>query len=83
LVHSASDKWHSFKGTKREAQDECARLITAMKEGAYVETSKLTVGQHLLNRLEQWEKGKNKISPRTAERYRELINDQIISAPGK
>jgi len=52
-------KWHSFKGTKREAQAECARLITAMKEGAYVGTSKLTVGHHLLNRLAQWERGKN------------------------
>ena len=67
-------KWHSFKGTKREAQAECARLITAMKEGAYVETSKLTVGQHLLDRLTQWE---TKIGHKTAERYRELINNQI------
>ena len=70
-------KWHSFKGTRREAQAECARLITAIKEDAYVETSKLTVGQYLLDRLAQWEKGK-KITARTAERYRELINDQII-----
>jgi integrase len=70
-------KWHSFKGTSPEAQDECARLITAMKEGSYVEGSKLTVGQYLLDRLAQWETGK-KISHKTAERYRELINNQII-----
>ena len=70
-------KWHSFKGTKREAQAECARLITAMKEGAYVETSKLTVGQYLLERLSQWE-GSKKIGHKTAERYRELIANQII-----
>jgi hypothetical protein len=30
-------KWHSFDGTKREAQAECARLITELKSGAYVE----------------------------------------------
>jgi hypothetical protein len=70
-------KWHSFKGTKREAQAECARLITAMAEATYVETSKLTVGQHLLDRLAQWESGR-KISPKTAERYRELIDNQIV-----
>lgn len=70
-------KWHSFKGTKREAQAECARLITAMKKGMYVEANKLTVGQYLLERLAQWETGK-KISQKTAERYRELINNQII-----
>jgi hypothetical protein len=28
-------KWHSFKGTKRQAQDECARLITSMKNGVH------------------------------------------------
>jgi integrase len=70
-------KWHSFKGSKREAQAECARLITAMKGGEYVEANKLTVGQYLFDRLAQWEGGK-KISPKTMERYRELINNQII-----
>jgi hypothetical protein len=24
-------KWHSFSGTKRQAQDECARLISELK----------------------------------------------------
>jgi hypothetical protein len=48
-----------------------------MKEGAYVETSKLTVGQYLLERLSQWE-GSKKIGHKTAERYRELIANQII-----
>jgi len=46
-----------------------------MKDGAYVEANKLTVGQYLLERLSQWETEK-KVSPRTAERYRELINDR-------
>jgi len=69
-------KWHSFKGTKREAQAEAARLITAMKEGSYVETSKLALGQYLLDRLTQWETSKQ-IGNKTAERYRELINNQI------
>jgi hypothetical protein len=26
-------KWHSFKGTKRQAQTECSRLITEMSRG--------------------------------------------------
>jgi hypothetical protein len=38
-------KWHSFKGNKKEAQIECARLITEMSDGKYVEASKLTVEQ--------------------------------------
>ena len=33
-------KWHSFRGTKREAQSECAQLIAEMNGGAHVEPSK-------------------------------------------
>ena len=40
-------KWHSFNGTKRQAQTECARLIAAMKDGTYIEPSKITVAQFL------------------------------------
>lgn len=41
-------KWYSFKGTKRQAQDECARLITASSNDAYIiEPSKVTVAEYL------------------------------------
>ena len=43
-------KWHSFKGTKREAQKECARLLTEMNKGSYVDSSKLTVAEHVRER---------------------------------
>ena len=36
-------KWRSSKGTKRQAQVECARLISEMKDGSYVEPAKLTL----------------------------------------
>ena len=42
-------KWHSFKGTKREAQIESARLISAVQGGTYLEPSKDDVGQHISN----------------------------------
>jgi hypothetical protein len=63
-------KWHSFKGTKREAQAECARLITEMTSGAYIERHK----QSLNNFLDKWERdwAKNNLSAKTAERYFEL-----------
>jgi hypothetical protein len=32
-------RWHSFAGTKREAQVECARLLTELKAGTAVEPS--------------------------------------------
>jgi hypothetical protein len=36
-------KWHSFKGTKRGAQEKCAALIAELKSGAYVEATKEAV----------------------------------------
>jgi hypothetical protein len=37
-------RWHSFVGTKRKAQVECARLISEIGQGAYVDRSNTTVG---------------------------------------
>lgn len=62
-------KWHSFKGTKRQAQDECARLIAEMNGGLYVEPSKLT----LLQFFDRWLKHiKPNVSARTHERYEQI-----------
>jgi integrase len=68
-------KWHSFKGSKREAQAECARLITEMASGAYVERHK----QSLNNFLDKWERdwATNNLSPKSAERYLELARLHI------
>jgi integrase len=72
-------KWHSFTGTKREAQIECARLISEMRGGTYVEPSKLTFAQF----LERWlDDAKPRISPRTYERYSEIVRKNIIPALG-
>ena len=70
-------KWHSFKGTKREAQVECARLLTEVSKGSYVDTSKLTVAEHVSARVAQWE-ASGDITAKTAERYSELVENQIV-----
>src|SRR5258708_32336291 len=43
-------RWHSFKGTKREAQSDCARLVAEVKAGGYLEPGKATVSAF----LDQW-----------------------------
>jgi integrase len=70
-------KWHSFRGSKKGAQTECAKLIAAMDEGSYVESNKQTVERFLLDRITQWEAGK-KITASTAERYRGIAANQIV-----
>ena len=69
-------KWHSFRGNKREAQKECARLITEIGQGSYVERSKETVEGFVGTRIDQWEAAGD-ISARTAQRYRQLLRNQI------
>jgi len=72
-------KWHSFAGTKRQAQIECARLISEMKGGTYLEPSKTTFAQF----LERWlDHVRSQVSPRSHERYCEIIRKNIVPALG-
>jgi hypothetical protein len=45
-------KWHKIAGTKRKAQDECARLGSELNGGLYIEPTKITVRQFLDRWLE-------------------------------
>jgi integrase len=68
--------FHTFRGGKREAQAKLAELIASVRAGTHVNRSSLTVGEHVIIRIDTWE-GKGDISPKTAERYRELHANQI------
>lgn len=72
-------KWHSFAGTKRQAQIECARLISAMKGGTYLEPDKTTVAAF----LDRWiDHIKAHVSPRSYERYAEIARKNIVPLIG-
>src|ERR671911_2277066 len=66
----------TFRGTKREAQKKLASLISQVSDGSYIEPAKLTVA----NYIRGWIDGAEvlKLRPKTAQRYRELIEAQII-----
>jgi hypothetical protein len=71
--------WHSFKGNKRGAQTECARLISQMEAGSYVEPSKQTLAQF----FDRWLKHiKPNVSPRTRERYEQIATKNIVPLIG-
>jgi len=69
-------KWHSFAGTKRQAQVKCAELVAAAGRGDYIEPSKATVADFVRARIDQWEAAGD-ITARTAERQRQLLKHQI------
>jgi integrase len=72
-----ASRYHSFKGTKREAQRKLAELIAATSSGNYIEPSKMTVADFVRARVDQWEAAGN-ITTRTAQRYRQLVENQIV-----
>src|SRR5947209_2457717 len=62
-------RYHSFKGTKREAAAELIRLKAGVDRSEYVNPSKVTLGE-FLDRWETW--ASTQVSGKTLERYREL-----------
>jgi integrase len=72
-------KWHTFAGTKRQAQIECARLIASIDGGTYLEPAKITVAAH----MERWlEHVRSQVSPKTFERYCGVVRGNILPALG-
>lgn len=72
-------KWHSFAGTKREAQIECARLVTILQSGSYVEPTK----QSLAEFLDEWLSFvRPSVSAKTHERYAEICQRTIAPQIG-
>jgi hypothetical protein len=71
----------SLPGTKgkREAQAQLARIVTEMQKGSYVEPDKTTLAQFLERWLGQI---KTQVSPRSYERYAEIVRNNIVPALG-
>src|SRR5262249_18373390 len=72
-------RWHSFTGTKPQAQSECARLITELKNGVAVEPHKITVAVFLDRWLQHME---SQVAPRTHERYAEIARKNLAPILG-
>jgi integrase len=69
-------QFHTFRGTKREAQIKLAELIASVSQAKYVEPNKVTVAEWVRGRVDVWESAGD-ISARTAQRYRQLVENQI------
>src|SRR5262245_56648374 len=74
-------KWQKLKAKgKREAQIECARLISDVSDGIYIDAKKTTLKQF----LEIWLTFiKPNVSPRTYERYEQLALKNIVPLLGE
>ena len=73
-------KWHTVRGTKRDAERELARLLNELSTGTYVEPSRIRLSDYLRRWLEDY--ARQKVSPKTFERYAQLINRNIVPELG-
>ena len=73
-------KWHAFRGPKRDAQRELTRLLRELDTGAYVEPTHLTVAEY----LERWLAHiKQSVSALTYERYADIVRQHLVPAFGR
>ena len=73
-------KWHSLEAKgKREAQIECACIVSAMAGGNYLEPNKTTLAEFLNRWLDHI---KMQLGPKSYERYSEIARKNIIPALG-
>jgi len=64
----------TVRGKRQDAERELSKLLNAAHDGTLVEPSKITVGDY----LSAWLDGAHGLSPKTIERYRELVDRQIV-----
>jgi hypothetical protein len=69
--------YYSVKGTERDANKKLTELLKSRDDGAYVAPNKETVADFVRARVTHWETSGH-ISPRSAERYRQLVEHQIV-----
>jgi integrase len=62
----------TIRGAKRDAQRALREAMGSVDRGIHIDPSKITVGQHVRARVEQWQ-ASGRISPSTAEHYGQLV----------
>ena len=71
----------SIKGTKREAEAELRKILTALDSGHYIKPTKMTVGDLLGQWLENYVDVN--VRARTAEGYRMICEKHLVPALGQ
>jgi integrase len=80
LTRRRITKYVTFRGTKRQAQEELTRLLSQRNDGTYIEPTKMTVAQYLHYWLEA--DIDRRVAARTAARHRGIVDKNIIPKLG-
>lgn len=71
-------KWHTFRGTKKDAEDKLTDLLKAAKDGTYVDATKITLGEWL---TEWFKASKSRFRQNTVTRFEGIISKAMQPAP--
>ena len=71
---SGGTRYVTVRGKRQDAERELARLLNEAHNGTLIEPSKVTVAEY----IRAWLNSAHGLSPKTAERYRQLAEQQII-----
>lgn len=81
ITKKRQQKWHTVRGTKRDAQREMTRLLNELRTGVYVEPSKVRVRDYLDRWLADYARAS--VAPKTFERYAEIVRCHLAPALGE
>jgi integrase len=73
-------KWHTVKGTKRDAQRALREILTSLDKGIYVEPTNITLGEWLGKWLNSYVSLHT--TPRTQESYRYITTRHLLPELG-
>ncbi len=70
----------TVRGTRKDAERELTRILTALDKGTHIEPHKLTVAEY----LERWlvDHAKHRVAAKTFERYAEFVLKHLMPALG-
>jgi integrase len=68
-------QYHTVRGSKRDAERALTAVLAELDSGSYVAPSTLTMAEFLTNWLDA---ARDRLAPKTAERYDELCRHQIV-----
>ena len=72
--------YKTVRGTKEDAKRELTKVLHEINQGAYIAAAKDTIDEY----LDRWlcDYAKNNVSPKTYERYAEIVTNHLIPALG-
>lgn len=76
-LQKRKQKWHTFRGTRKQAEERLNELLGGVRTGLYVDPSKITVGQWLT----EWVGAvKPNVRPATYVRYNGIVENHLLKA---